>query len=344
MLWPILYRLKQEIFFAHTSFKWENNAAHNAGVTCVIVGLAPESFAKAVLYEGDVSRTASSIGPYLVPSSDVIVGGNLIFSKDEVDRIVGNFPEAARLFRRLEGAKEFIQGSMRWCLWIDDDHSAEAVAIAPLRERIERVRRVRTESRGKQANDAASAPHRFVYAPHRQGLAILVPFVSSERRHYLPCGLFNETTVIVAPNQAIYDASVWCLSVLSSRLHLVWIATVGGKLETRIRYSNILGWNTFPVPTLTEKNKLDLIRCAEDILLAREAHFPATIADLYDPDNMPADLREAHERNDEVVERIYIGRQFRNDTERLEKLFDLYTKMIAANRATKNKPKAGASA
>jgi hypothetical protein len=115
-------------------------------------------------------------------------------------------------------------------------------------------------------------------------------------------------------------------------------------LETRIRYSNILGWNTFPVPTLTEKNKLDLIRCAEDILLAREAHFPATIADLYDPDNMPADLREAHERNDEVVERIYIGRQFRNDTERLEKLFDLYTKMIAANRATKNKPKAGASA
>ena len=95
---------------------------------------------------------------------------------------------------------------------------------------------------------------------------------------------------------------------------------------------------------LTDKNKADLTRCAEDILLAREAHFPATIADLYDPEQMPADLREAHERNDEVLERIYVGRRFRNDTERLEKLFDLYTKMIASPGATTKKKKAGASA
>ncbi|MGE0005625.1 MAG: type IIL restriction-modification enzyme MmeI [Parvibaculaceae bacterium] len=124
-------------------------------------------------------------------------------------------------------------------------------------------------------------------------------------------------------------------------LHLVWIATVCGKLKTDYRYSNTLGWNTFPVPTLTEKNKADLTRCAEDILLAREAHFPATIADLYDPNDMPDDLREAHERNDEVLERIYIGRRFRNDTERLERLFELYTKM-AASPATKPARKANA--
>ena len=103
-----------------------------------------------------------------------------------------------------------------------------------------------------------------------------------------------------------------------------------GQLETRIRYSNTLGWNTFPVPVLTDQNKSDLTRCAEDILLAREEHFPATIADLYDPENMPDNLRAAHERNDEVIERIYIGRRFRNDTERLEKLFELYTKMISS--------------
>ena len=102
------------------------------------------------------------------------------------------------------------------------------------------------------------------------------------------------------------------------------------------RYSNTLGWNTFPVPTLTEKNKADLTRCAEDILLAREAHFPATIADLYDPEKMPADLREAHERNDEVLERIYIGRRFRNDTERLEKLFELYTAMSTDKKSPRN--------
>jgi hypothetical protein len=128
---------------------------------------------------------------------------------------------------------------------------------------------------------------------------------------------------------ALYDAPLWNMALIASRLHLVWIATVCGKLETRYRYSNTLGWNTFPVPTLTEKNKTDLTRCAEDILLARERHFPATIADLYDPDAIPADLRAAHERNDEVLERIYIGRRFKNDTERLEKLFDLYTKITA---------------
>ena len=120
---------------------------------------------------------------------------------------------------------------------------------------------------------------------------------------------------------------MWNLALLLSKTHLAWLGTVCGKLKTDYRYSNTLGWNTFPVPTLTEKNKADLTRCAEDILLAREANFPATIADLYDPEKMPANLKAAHDRNDEVLERIYIGRRFKNDTERLEKLFELYTKM-----------------
>lgn len=127
----------------------------------------------------------------------------------------------------------------------------------------------------------------------------------------------------------MYDAPIWNMAVVASRLHLIWVAAVCGQLETRYRYSSTLGWNTFPVPTLTDQNKADLTQCAQDILLAREAHFPKTIADLYDPDDMPDDLRRAHERNDDVLERIYIGRRFKNDTERLEKLFDLYTKMTA---------------
>ncbi len=134
----------------------------------------------------------------------------------------------------------------------------------------------------------------------------------------------------------MYDAPLWNMALIASRLHLVWIATVCGKLKTDFRYSNTLGWNTFPVPLLTEQAKIDLTRCAENILLAREAHFPATIADLYDPATMPANLRAAHEHNDEVLERIYIGRRFKNDTERLEKLFELYTRMAAA--ASKSTP------
>ena len=135
---------------------------------------------------------------------------------------------------------------------------------------------------------------------------------------------------MIAPNRLSFiDLPLWLhFTDFFEATYWSWIATVCGKLETRLFVTlTRLGWNTFPVPKLTEKNKEDLTRCAEDILLAREAHFPATIADLYDPEKMPADLRAAHDRNDEMLERIYIGRRFRNDTERLEKLFELYTKM-----------------
>lgn len=133
----------------------------------------------------------------------------------------------------------------------------------------------------------------------------------------------------------LYDAPLWNLAVIASRLHLVWIATVCGKLKTDFRYSNTLGWNTFPIPQLTQTNRDDLTSAAENILLAREAHFPATIADLYAPGKMPDDLRAAHEANDEILERIYIGRRFRNDTERLEKLFQMYVAMTSTPSATK---------
>jgi hypothetical protein len=138
---------------------------------------------------------------------------------------------------------------------------------------------------------------------------------------------------------ALYDAPLWNLAVIAARLHWVWIGTVCARLRTDFSYSNTLGWNTFPIPILTEQNKSDLTRCAENILLAREAHFPATIADLYEPDSMPENLRHAHEQNDEVLERIYIGRRFRNDTERLEKLFELYTKMATVQPTTMKKRK-----
>ena len=128
----------------------------------------------------------------------------------------------------------------------------------------------------------------------------------------------------------VYGSELDLLALVSSRMHTAWIKAVSGRLGSGVRYTPTISYHTFPVPLLTEQNKADLTACAEDILLAREAHFPAPIADLYDPDNMPANLRHAHERNDEVLERIYIGRRFRNDTERLEKLFELYTKMTAS--------------
>ena len=162
-----------------------------------------------------------------------------------------------------------------------------------------------------------------------------MPAVSSETRQYLPAELLPSNHVISNRAYGIYDGDLYHFSLLVSSLHIVWVGTVCGRLELRYSYTNMLGWNTFPVPLLTEKNKADLIACAENILLAREAHFPATIGDLYNPQTMPENLRRAHDRNDEILERIYIGRRFKNDTERLEKLFELYTKMTAAAANTK---------
>ena len=173
----------------------------------------------------------------------------------------------------------------------------------------------------------AARAHQLREMRRAQNHAIVMPRTSSETRPYLPAGLISASSTVSSEAFSILDAPLWQLAVLVSRLHLLWISTVCGQLKTDFRYSNVLGWNTFPLPTLTERNKADLTQCAEDVLLARESHFPATIGDLYNPDTMPDNVRHAHARNDEVLERIYIGRRFRNDTERLEKLFELYTRM-----------------
>jgi hypothetical protein len=274
-------------------------------------------------------------------------GGHLLVLPEELASLGLDAVQRDKFIRRIYGSQDFINGGSRLCIWIENRNLEEALSIESLNARVEAVRRVRLASRDKGANALAKRAHQLKLMRIGARSTIVVPGVSSERRPYLPAGLVDQRTTLTNLAFGLYDAPLWNMALIVSRLHLVWIATVCGKLKTDSRYSNTLGWNTFPVPTLTEKNKADLTRCAEAILLAREAHFPATIADLYDPDKMPTDLREAHERNDEVLERIYIGRRFRNDTERLEKLFELYTEMTAGQGLTNQpakKRKAGASA
>jgi hypothetical protein len=219
---------------------------------------------------------------------------------------------------------------MRYCLWIDEADAEEADSIPLLQERISGVKEFRLKSSKQTTIVLAEKPYQFSEPRFVKNKAvIIVPSVTSENRNYLPTSLLRKNTVITNAAFGFYDAPLWNMALIASKLHLVWISTVCGKLKTDYRYSNTLGWNTFPVPQLTEKNRTDLTICAEEILVARERYFPATIADLYDPEKMPEDLRQAHERNDEVLERIYIGRRFKNDTERLEKLFELYTKMTS---------------
>ncbi len=270
--------------------------------------------------------------------------GNLILSSTETSQLVDKYPNVRPLIKRLMGSEELIHFRNRYCIWIEDKELDIAESVPEISERIDRVRQFRKSSSAKTTRGYATIPHKFAQRAHRNTLSMIVAATSSETRPYLPADLLDSGSVITNAAYAVYDPALWELALVVSKLHLVWVENICGKLETRLRYSATLGWNTFPVPTLTDKNKSDLTRCAEDILLAREKHFPSTIADLYDPDNMPADLREAHELNDDVLERVYIGRRFRNDTERLEKLFDLYTKMTAGSEAAKNKAMTGANA
>ena len=370
ILWPLIFGTGHEIGFAHTSFKWANLASYNAGVTVVIVGIGNQ-FGKSrrlfsIAEDGSViSKDVPNINAYLAPSKNIIVegrsstlgpqskmfwgnkptdGGYLIMDMAEKNQLLATYPEAAKFVRTFLGSKELIQGLYRYCLWIEDHERAEAEKFPPIAERLSKVADFRMSSKAAETRPAAAFPHRFRQIQAvAKNYTIAVPAVSSENRAYFTVGLTDNFTIHSNRNFAIYDAPLWNFSVASSRMHLAWLSAVCARFELRYSYSNTIGWNAFPLVPLTEKNKADLTRCAEDILLAREAHFPATIADLYDPEKMPADLREAHERNDEVLERIYIGRRFRNDTERLEKLFDLYTKMTAAAGIAK-KRKAGATA
>ena len=358
-LWPTIFETGHSINFAHSSFKWANLASHNAGVTVVIVGLSNiEGKSKRLFSISDevsMEKSVNNINAYLVPADDLVVepiakplteihemsfgnmpndGGHLLMTREEKVRMCLPIELEKKYVRRIYGSREFINGQERYCLWIDDDEVLDAVANSKIKERVDRVRIMRLESARSTTKKLANTPYKFGEIRQKGNEEIIaIPAISSENRDFLPCGIIPKGDVVTNKVYALYDAPLWNMALIASRLHWVWIGTVCVRMRTDFSYSNTLGWNTFPAPKLTEKNKEDLTRCAEDILLTREAHFPATIADLYEvkdgESKMPEDLRHAHERNDEVLERIYIGRRFKNDTERLEKLFDLYTKMTS---------------
>jgi hypothetical protein len=362
ILWQVLFALRAEIFFAYPSFKWSNLASHNAGVTVSIVGLSNqrESHRRVFSSQDDDSVSSvdvSEINGYLVPGSKVFVtpkgkasdertamqfgnhpyyANELMLTRSEVDELRRSSPSAGRYLRPLYGSSETISGRPRFCLWLTDHDLADARQFPKVQQRVEAVANARrSKTSDKQAMRLVSTPHRFRDQYTAREHLLIVPIVSSETRDYLPIELKENAAVVHNKAFALYDAPLWNAALIASRLHRVWIWTVCARLRTDPSYSNTLGWNTFPVPSLTDENKIDLTRCAENILLARETHWPLTIADLYDPDTMPDDLRAAHDRNDETLERIYIGRRFKNDTERLETLFQLYTEMTGKEKGKK---------
>lgn len=348
--WSKIFDLGLEFGFAYQSFKWINNAKGNAGVTVIIIGLQNKVNKEKQIFTSDKIILTKNINPYLATGNTIFVtsrkevlcvnfpkmvmgsmardGGNLILSNEEKEGLLLNYPLSVKFIRKLFGAQEFIQGKDRWCLWIEDEQLPLVENLPKVKERINNVYEFRKNSSAKTTIGYASIPHKFAQRGHKDTNSIIIPRVSSERREYIPIGYLNFDEIITDSANAIYDAEPWLFSILTSKIHMVWIRTVAGKLETRIRYSSSICYNTFPFPLISESKKSELTQHTLNILDERAKHSEKTLAQLYDPDKMPAGLREAHHQNDLAVERCYRSTPFGSDEERLEYLFKLYEKMI----------------
>lgn len=352
MLWEPIFNLGLDIFYARTSFKWSNNAKYNAAVTVAIVGVENQSNNKKLLFNERESKayTVDNINPYLSASDNVIVSktytlpkglpkaefgcmpydnGHLLLSGPEKESLLENYPEAERFIKTIMGSQEFLNDTHRYCLWIDDDKRDDAEKIAPIKERIALTEHFRLNE-SKDGASLAERPHQFrehyVITDDSKD-KVIIPGVSSERRLYIPIGFLDKNVIISNSAFAIYDAEKWLFALLTSKMHNIWVRTVGGRLKTDYRYSATLCYNTFPFPKLTAAEKEELEQLAQNILNIRDENFDMTLGEMYNPETMPEELSEAHLQLDLAVERIYRPEPFTSDEERLEHLFKLYSKM-----------------
>ena len=355
LLWKRVLQDGLVINFAYKSFKWQNNAKYNAGVTCVIVGLASESIAsKRFLYDNEQCKEVKNISPLLMEGPTIFVesatmpickwlpqmnfgnmpadGGKLILSDEEKKELIEKEPNAEKFIKPLIGAEDFINGKHRWCIWLYNEDEKEFRSIAQIDKRIQELRIIREQSSRPQL---AAISHLFAQITQPMGLPfILIPRHSSENREYIPFGYYEKSNIAADSCMVVGTKDLSLFGLLSSKMHMTWVKTVGGKLETRYRYSAQLCYNTFPFPKISEEKKQEIEAAAEDVLITREYYPEKTLAELYDPDKMPQDLREAHARLDDIVESCYPGYPFQSDEARLECLFKLYEKMTA-NQAKK---------
>lgn len=347
LMWPTLLE-KAEIEFAHSSFKWGNNASGNAGVSCVIIGLACKGQARSKhIYMDKVAVEVEHISPYLTASDIQVIdkrttplsqntpemrkgdqpsdNGALLMNEDEMKYLVRQEPHLSKFVRRLIGSQELVRGDLRYCFWIRDNEAEEAMQIPELAKRLERCRRSRLSSSKEATRKDANRPWAFSEIRHKEVPRIIIPRVSSEARDYIPMDYQTDgKTIVLDSALAVYDAPMWLFAVLTSRMHMAWVRTIGGKLKTDYRYSAQICYNTFPFPKLSKQVCSQLEAAAEEVLLCRADYVGKTLAELYDPKTMPEPLRQAHAEVDRLVDACYRSIGFASDEERLAELFRRY--------------------
>lgn len=342
LLWGKVLDSSIEIGFAHTSFLWKNNAINNAGVTVVIVAIRNTSSKPKYIFTNDKKIEAKNINAYLRDERNIIINKlnnrNKIIAYDSPYRVtyISHSDELffdeeiknkyinknnIRYIRQLIGAYELINGIKKYCIYVEDNEYLEAIQDSFIKERF-------VACANSRRDDTLS--HRFCKKSISEDKEyIVIPRVSSGNRNYLPIGIFKGKYAYNDSVQIIDNPSPIMLSILMSRMHLLWASSIGGKLKSDFRYSSELCYNTFPFPEINKKQEELLAQYVFDVLEARANHLGKTLAWMYDPDTMPSDLKQAHQALDEAIERCYRLQPFSSDTERLEYLFKLYEKMIA---------------
>lgn len=350
LLWSPILLSGIRIYYAYQSFKWSNSAKHNAGVTCVIIGLEANCFhSKTILFSNNRSIQVKCITPYLIPAEKVTIvykrskplsfeftmdygskpadGGNLLLDKEEVNALLVINKTASSFIKRFVGADDFINGKYRACLWIPSNQQSLAYEISFIKERIMKTKIIRLNSKKKATQKDSERAYQFAECRYKETECIIIPRHSSENREYIPIGYLPKGTVIADSAFAAYSVPRWLFGLLTSKMHMAWVKTVGGRLKTDYRYSAQLCYNTFPFPKISDEKKNEIEAAAEEVLLCREDYPDKTLAELYDPDKMPDNLRQAHHALDLLVESCYQDTPFESDEERLECLFKLYEKM-----------------
>lgn len=348
LIWKRVLQKDLEIYFAHQSFKWSNNAKSNANVIVVIIGISNQLNTKKYIFKNNFRQEVQNINPYLTSGNTIFITrssksisqfpemkygnmpndkGNLILSTEEKVNLEKNYKESSKYIKKFIGASDYIRGNERYCLWISDEDLDDAIKIPEIKKRINGVIAHRNNSSEKSTREKASTPNQFYFTSHEKTNSILIPRHSSERRIYIPIGLFDDETIIADSAMAIYHAEVWLLGVITSLMHMIWMKAVGGKIKTDYRYSTAIVYNTFPFPEISQSKKEEIEELVFNILDERENYPEKTLAQLYDPDKMPESLKEAHHQLDLAIEKCYKSTPFRNDEERLEHLFKLYEEM-----------------
>ena len=365
VLWAWLLAQGVHIHFAHRTFSWSNEARGKAAVHCVIVGFGLEDRPGKVIYEYEDIKgephavAASNINPYLVDAPDVVLlrrgspicdapeigignkpidDGNYLFTTDERDAFIAQEPGSAKWFRRWLGADEFLNGYERWCLWLGDCPPGELRAMPLAMQRVQAVKAARLASKSPPTQKLAATPTRFHVENMPTSSFMVIPEVSSERRHFIPLGYLGPEILASNKLRLLPGATLLEFGVLQSTMHNAWTRSTTGRLKSDIQYSIHIVYNNYPWPgyageALTDAQRSAVEAAAQAVLDAR-AQFPgATLADLYDPLTMPPALLKAHQKLDAAVDKAYQSsggkKAYQSDAERVAFLFELYQRITS---------------